>query len=165
MATKVWLDLTMYGIRLFVNLDQVKKTNHTLVVAGPRIERYRELLAGLGFARDARFSNEYWVRPMNGMTPRMIHEVFPRSFMREMPLEVVMPALAAKKPLTNKTRTAKEQTNGAELSNARGLSVDADRGKPDARAEEPAVLGANDTRNHAGSEPGDAHQAGHGGQA
>lgn len=166
MATKVWLDLTMYGVRLFVNLDQVNKVNHTLVVAGPRIERFRDVLGKLGFSRDTRFATEYWVRPLQGMTPRVINEVFPRSFMREMPLEVVMPALAAKSSLANnKDRNQKEKTNGAELSDARNLPVDADRGEPAAGAEEPAVLGADDPRNHAGSEPGDAQQAGAGEQA
>ncbi|MBA1280212.1 N-6 DNA methylase [Stutzerimonas stutzeri] len=165
MATKVWLDLTMYGIRLFVNLDQVNKTNHTLVVAGPRIEGHRETLKGLGFSRDTRFTTEYWVRPLVGMTPRMIHEVFPHSFMREMALEVVMPALAAKTKLAKTKRNLKEKANVTELTDARSLPVNADRGELAPRVEEPSILGSDNARNHASSEPGDADHIGTGGQA
>ena len=160
MATKVWLDLTMYGIRLFVNLDQVNKTNHMLVVAGPRIDAHRRLLAELGFARDARFKTEYWVRPLQGVTPKQIHAVFPRSYMREMPLEVVMPALAATGKRTNQNADQSENTHGPQLSDARHLPGDADRSQSVAGAAEPAVLGANHTRNPDDGKPGDAEQAG-----
>lgn len=166
MTTKIWLDLTMYGIRLFVNLDQVKKINHTLVVAGPRIEQYRNTLSGLGFKRDERFSNEYWVRPFEGITPRIIHNEFPRSFMREMPIEVVMPALAAKgKTVQVQNREKKELANGTQLSDARNLSVDADRSQPSAGAAGATVLGEDDARNNERSESGPSQGLGAGEQA
>lgn len=157
MATKVWLDLTMYGLRLFVNLDQVQKVNHTLVVAGPKIEAHRVALASLGFSRDKRFANEYWVRQFNGITPKEINAVFPRSFMREMPVEVVMPALAAKgKQVGPKAAATTESKHGTQFTDARDLPDDADRSAASARNAEPAVLGSDDTRNHAVREPGNA---------
>lgn len=159
MATKVWLDLTMYGIRLFVNLDQVNKVNHMLVVAGPKIEAHRIILASMGFARDNRFANEYWVRPLKGVTPKEIHEVFPRSFMREMPLEVVMPAMAATKSAGKRANQTKESLHGTQLEDARNLSVDADRSQPVAGASEPAVLGQDNARDTDGSEPGQVDRA------
>lgn len=165
MATKAWLDLTMYGIRLFVNLDQIKKVNHTLVVAGPRIDQHRETLSRLGFKRDNRFANEYWVRAFEGMTPRKIHEQFPRSFMRELPIEVVMPALAARSTINRQPASGKKvKTDGTELSNARNLPVDADRSQPVAGAEGAPVLGEDDPRDNALSESGDAEGPGPGEQ-
>ncbi|WP_326430262.1 N-6 DNA methylase (plasmid) [Stutzerimonas frequens] len=160
MSTKVWLDLTMYGIRLFVNLDQVNKVNHGLVVAGPKIEAHRITLASLGFVRDNRFTNEYWVRPLKGVTPKLIHEVFPRSFMREMPLEEVMPALAAKsKSAAKKTDQSKESLNDTQLENARNLSVDADGSHLDAGAPESPLLGKDDSRNPDGGKSREAKRA------
>lgn len=165
MATKVWLDLTMYGIRLFVNLDQVEKVNHTLVVAGPRIDQYRETLSRLGFKHDNRFTNEYWVRSFEGMTPRKIHEEFPRSFMWEMPREMVMPALAAHRNINRKPVSEKKvKTDGPELSNARNLPIDADGSQPVTGAKGAPVLGADDTRNNALSKSGDAEEPGPGEQ-
>lgn len=165
MATKAWLDLTMYGIRLFVNLDQVRKVNHTLVVAGPRIDQYRETLSVLGFKRDNRFANEYWVRAFEGMTPRKIHEQFPRSFMQEMPIEVVMPALAARNTINRQPESGKKvKTDGTELRDARNLSVDADGSQPAAGAKGAAILGTDDARNNAVGESGNAEGPGPSGQ-
>lgn len=158
MSNRKWLDLSAYKLRLFVNLDVSGKGQHKLVFAGRGLKDHVSAFEQLGFVLDARFSNPYWVARVDGVPLAKIAQAFPRAFMRVMPVEEVMPAMAAKaKSLTDKARTdlKRKEGNGPELGNAPSLPRHAHRVGVNAGTDGAAVLGADDPRNHVRSEPRD----------
>lgn len=106
MTKRMWLNLSLYGLRLFmVRQASGQSGGHRLVATGPGISNHRDSLSRLGFVRESRIEREYWVRALAGINNGVILGAFPNAAFEEMTLEQIMPTVhrAQSSALNNST--------------------------------------------------------------
>lgn len=171
MTKRMWLNLSLYGLRLFmVRQAPGQSGGHRLVATGPGISNHRDSLSKLGFVRESRIEREYWVRALAGINNGVILGAFPNAAFEEMTLEQIMPTVHRAQSSALNTLTSSNSAK-AVIKNANPTTNDKSPTPGDgsgsailARPGRVTTLGASDARADASSSPSNDQHTESGGE-